>query len=129
MCWDDTTRRARLWRRQSRRRQGLWKRRGVEKSKSRLSHPAWKSRKRRGIPTFPQPRRRLVNLFNRTFHVLLKPDLLTCYRHREARFRLPRFRIVGGSVSVRKLEAESRKAIYRARANTSVTSSGCSLSP
>src|SRR6266403_4839841 len=24
---------------------GLWKRRGVEKSKKRLSHPAWKSRK------------------------------------------------------------------------------------
>ncbi len=39
------------------RRDGLWKRRGVEKSKSRLSHPAWKSRKPRGIPTFPQPRR------------------------------------------------------------------------
>jgi hypothetical protein len=36
---------------------GLWKRRGVEKSKNRLSHPAWKSRKPRGIPTFPQPRR------------------------------------------------------------------------
>jgi hypothetical protein len=31
---------------------GLWKRREVEKSKSRLSHPAWKSRKPRGIPTF-----------------------------------------------------------------------------
>ena len=39
------------------RRDGLWKRRGVEKSKNRLSHPAWKSRKPRGIPTFPQPRR------------------------------------------------------------------------
>ena len=36
---------------------GLWKRRGVEKSKNRLSHPAWKSRKPRGIPTFPQSRR------------------------------------------------------------------------
>ena len=39
------------------RRDGPWKRRGVEKSKNRLSHPAWKSRKPRGIPTFPQPRR------------------------------------------------------------------------
>ena len=35
----------------------------------------------RGIPTFPQPRRRLVNLLNRTYHVLLKPDILTCYGH------------------------------------------------
>src|SRR5260370_21972957 len=55
------------------RRHGLWKRRGVEKSKTRLSHPAWKSRKRRGIPTFPQPRRRLVNL--KTGHI-------TCYKNR-----------------------------------------------
>src|ERR1700694_3065810 len=44
------------------RRDGLWKRRGVEKSKNRLSHPAWKSRKPRGIPTLQQPRRLLVNL-------------------------------------------------------------------
>lgn len=29
--------------------------------------------------TFPQPRRRLVKLFNRTYHVLQKPDILTCY--------------------------------------------------
>jgi len=29
---------------------GLWKRRGVEKSKNRLSHPAWKSRKPAGFP-------------------------------------------------------------------------------
>src|SRR5713226_6784720 len=79
MCWDASTRRARLWRRQSRRREGLWKRRGLEKSKSRLSHPAWKSRKLRGIPTFPQPRRRQVKLLNRTFHVLQKADILTCY--------------------------------------------------
>src|SRR5712692_6177630 len=79
MCWDVSTRRARLWRRQSRRREGLWKRRGMEKSKSRLSHPAWKSRKLRGIPTFPQPRRRLVNLLNRTYRVLRKPDILICY--------------------------------------------------
>src|SRR6266567_5851566 len=81
MCWDASTRRARLWRRQSRRREGLWKRRGMEKSKSRLSHPAWKSRKLRGIPTFPQPRRRQVKLLNRTFHVLQKADILTCYGH------------------------------------------------
>src|SRR6266699_6324089 len=81
MCWDASTRRARLWRRQSRRREGLWKRRGLEKSKSRLSHPAWKSRKLRGIPTFPQPRRRQVKLLNRTFHVLEKADILTCYGH------------------------------------------------
>src|SRR6266568_1321948 len=82
MCWDASTRRARLWRRQSRRREGLWKRRGLEKSKSRLSHPAWKSRKLRGIPTFPQPRRRQVKLLNRTFHVLQKADILTCYGQR-----------------------------------------------
>src|SRR5712691_7379863 len=81
MCWDASTRRARLWRRQSRRREGLWKRRGLEKSKNRLSHPAWKSRKLRGIPTFPQPRRRQVKLLNRTFHVLQKADILTCYGH------------------------------------------------
>src|SRR6202041_1347425 len=65
--WDVSTHRERLWRKQSRGRKGLWKRRGVEKSKRRLSHPAWKSRKVRGIPTFPQPRRRLVKL--------LKPDM------------------------------------------------------
>src|SRR5216683_7204504 len=82
MCWDASTRRARLWRRQSRRREGLWKRRGLEKSKSRLPHPAWKSRKLRGIPTFPQPRRRQVKLLNRTFHVLQKADILTCYGQR-----------------------------------------------
>ena len=77
--WDVSTRRARLWRRPSRRRKGLWKRRGLEKSKRRLSHPAWKSRKVRGIPTFPPPRRRLVKLLNRTYHVLQNPDILTCY--------------------------------------------------
>jgi hypothetical protein len=49
---------------------GLWKSRGLEKSKNRLSHPAWKSRKVRGIPTFPQPRRRLVNLATGHNHVL-----------------------------------------------------------
>src|SRR5712691_6777205 len=81
MCWDVSTRRARLWRRQSRRREGLWKRRGLEKSKNRLPHPAWKSRKLRGIPTCPQPRRRQVKLLNRTFHVLQKADILTCYGH------------------------------------------------
>src|SRR5713101_3353969 len=52
------------------RRHGLWKRRGVEKSKTRLSHPAWKSRKRRAIPTFPQPRRRLVNSKTGHFNLL-----------------------------------------------------------
>src|SRR5260370_12518812 len=50
-----------------------WKRRGVEKSKSRLSHPAWKSRKVRGIPTFPPPRR--LREINQTRH-------FTCYRKR-----------------------------------------------
>src|ERR1700687_3630676 len=89
MYWGVSTRRARLWGRQPRRREGLWKRRGVEKSERRLSHPAWKSRKVRGIPTFPQPRRRLVNLLNRTYHVLQKPDILTCYGQGEVRFREP----------------------------------------
>src|ERR1039458_1338213 len=90
MYWGVSTRRARLWGRQPRRREGLWKRRGVEKSERRLSHPAWKSRKVRGIPTFPQPRRRLVNLLNRTYHVLQKPDILTCYGHpKRARRQLP----------------------------------------
>src|SRR6266567_2995486 len=93
MCWDASTRRARLWRRQSRRREGLWKRRGLEKSKSRLSHPAWKSRKLRGIPTFPQPRRRQVKLLNRTFHVLQKADILTCYGHREDILRVLSLRV------------------------------------
>jgi hypothetical protein len=58
--WAATTHKARLWRKIKRGADGLWKRRGVEKSKNRLSHPAWKSRKTRGIPTFPQPRLRLV---------------------------------------------------------------------
>src|ERR1019366_522705 len=44
----------------------LWKRRCVEKPKGRLFHSAWKSRTHRGIPTFPQPRRRSLNL---------KPDI------------------------------------------------------
>src|SRR5229473_3591349 len=52
---------------------GCGKDAGWKKSKNRLSHPAWKSRKRRGIPTFPQPRRRLVNL--KTGHI-------TCYKNR-----------------------------------------------
>src|SRR5579872_1049367 len=59
---------------------GLWRSRAVEKSHSGLSHRAWKSRTRRGIPTSPQPRRRVINL-NRTFHLLLKPDIFTCYEH------------------------------------------------
>src|SRR5260370_35112670 len=78
-CWDVTTRREGPWRRRPRRREELWKRRGVEKSERRLSHPAWKSRKVRGIPTFPQLRRRLVKLLHRTYHVLQKADILTCY--------------------------------------------------
>src|SRR5579872_7034784 len=57
---------------------GLWRSRAVEKSHSGLSHRAWKSRTRRGIPTSPQPRRRVINL-NRTFHLLLEPDIFTCY--------------------------------------------------
>jgi hypothetical protein len=52
----DTTHKVRLGLQIKRRRDGLWKRRGMEKSKNRLSHPAWKSRQPRGIPTFPQPR-------------------------------------------------------------------------
>src|ERR1017187_5185892 len=63
-----------------------WKRPRVEKSTSRLFHPAWKSRSRRGIPTFPPPRR--LRLYeqkqkpkNRTFHLLQKADILTCYEH------------------------------------------------
>src|SRR5690348_8493553 len=59
---------------------GLWKRRKAEKSKNRLSRLAWKSRKHRGIPTLPQPRRRLVVNLNRTFHLLQKPDIFTCYQ-------------------------------------------------
>jgi hypothetical protein len=59
----------------------LWKRRELEKSNTRLSHRAWKSRKHPGIPTFPPPRlRRLAKPQNRTFHVLQKPDIFTCYR-------------------------------------------------
>src|SRR2546428_7181217 len=57
---------------------GLWKKRGLEKSKNRLSHPAWKSRNVRGIPTFPQPRLRL-KFKNRTDRVLRKADILICY--------------------------------------------------
>ena len=57
----------------NRRRHGLWKSRGMEKSNNRLFHPAWKSRKVRGIPTFPQPRRRLVDLT--TGHIV-------CYKNR-----------------------------------------------
>jgi hypothetical protein len=37
-----------------------------------------KSRTTRGIPTFPQLRRRLDQFNNRTFHLLQKPDILTC---------------------------------------------------
>src|SRR3989442_13870139 len=57
---------------------GLWKKRGLEKSKNRLSHPAWKSRNVRGIPTLPQPRLRL-KFKNRTDRVLRKADILICY--------------------------------------------------
>jgi hypothetical protein len=42
---------------------------------------AWKPRKQRGISTFPQPRRRLGINHNRTFHLLLKPDILICSQH------------------------------------------------
>jgi hypothetical protein len=49
--------------------------------KSRLFHRAWKSRKERGIPTFPQPRLLLEINSNRTFHLLRKADILTCYEH------------------------------------------------
>src|SRR5215471_6319001 len=74
-----------LWKKQNAARVGLWKRRRAEKSKNRLSLPAWKSRKKRGIPTFPQPRlRREINL-NRTFHLLRKPDILICYEQRQKR--------------------------------------------
>ena len=34
----------------------------------------------RGIPTFPPPRLRLLSNLNRTYHVLRKADILTCYR-------------------------------------------------
>jgi hypothetical protein len=33
----------------------------------------------RAIPTFPQLRRLLANTRNRTFHLLQKADILTCY--------------------------------------------------
>src|SRR5208283_701132 len=64
-----------------------WKRRRVEKSPNRLSPPAWKSRQRRGIPTFPPLRRLRVyeqkpKPKNRTFHLLQKADIFTCYEHR-----------------------------------------------
>src|SRR5215469_10525259 len=69
---------------------GLWKRRQAEESKNRLSRFAWKSRNIRGIPTFPQPRGgRRLNL-NRTFHLLLKPDILICYQQCDPRRCDPR---------------------------------------
>src|SRR5262249_12801991 len=74
---------------------GLWTRREAEKSKNRLSRLAWKSRKHRGIPTFPQPRRRLAINLNRTFHLLLKPDILICYQH------MPRWRETSSSCTRR----------------------------
>src|ERR1700687_2252012 len=83
-AWDATARKE-IYCCQTRPCHGLWKRRGLEKSKNRLSHPAWKSRKVRGIPTFPQPRRRLVNLKNRTDRVLRKPVILICYEQIESR--------------------------------------------
>src|SRR5208283_5212225 len=68
-----------------------WKRRRVEKSPNRLSPPAWKSRQRRGIPTFPPLRRLRVyeqkpKPKNRTFHLLQKADIFTCYEQ-EARHK------------------------------------------
>ena len=61
----------------------LWKRCSVEKSEKRLFHLAWKSRPERGIPTFPQRRRLRIyaqpKTQNRTFHLLQKADILTCY--------------------------------------------------
>src|SRR5271165_4864861 len=69
--------------RKMRRPKTLGKRRAVEKSKNRLFPRAWKSRQQRGISTFPQ-RRRLRYMSksknqNRTFHLLQKADILTCY--------------------------------------------------
>jgi transposase len=63
-----------------------WKRRRREKSPSRLFPPAWKSRPERGIPTFPPPPRLLLydekqKPKNRTFHLLQKADIFTCYEH------------------------------------------------
>jgi len=81
IVWGITVRKERCWKTKKSARVGLWKRRKSEKSKNRLSRLAWKSRKHRGIPTFPQPRRLLVINLNRTFHLLQKPDILTCYRH------------------------------------------------
>src|SRR5215472_6799721 len=78
--WGITARTGCRYKTQKSARAGLWKRREVEKSKSRLSHLAWKSRKGRGIPTFPQPRRLLAINLNRTFHLLLKPDILICHQ-------------------------------------------------
>src|SRR5215472_17819278 len=78
--WGITARTGCRYKTQKSARAGLWKRREVEKSKSRLSHLAWKSRKVRGIPTFPQPRRLLAINRNRTFHLLLNPDILICHQ-------------------------------------------------
>src|SRR5271165_7672888 len=77
------------------RRPTLWKRRAVEKSKKRLFHRACKSRPDRGIATFPQRRRRLAyeptKKQNRTFHLLPKADILTCYEQRQR--RVPQVRV------------------------------------
>src|SRR5579862_5002212 len=81
---------------------GLWRSRAVEKPHSGLSHRAWKSRTRRGIPTSPQPRRRVINL-NRTFHLLLKPDIFTCYEHMQTPVRDRLRRAHKAKVTSRKL--------------------------
>src|SRR5271165_4276153 len=82
--WDVTT--PKVWlscQRKTRPPKTLWKRRAVEKSKKRLFPRACQSRPDRGIPTFPQRRRRLAYEHTknqkRTFHLLQKADIFTCY--------------------------------------------------
>jgi hypothetical protein len=49
-----------------------------------ISTAAWKSRKERSaFPQFPQPHGdQSTKQQNRTFHLLQKPDISICYRHR-----------------------------------------------
>src|SRR5450755_4251735 len=58
----------------------LWKRRSVEKSFG-LSHLAWESRPNRGIPTSHSHDGGALSTSNRTYRVLKKADILTCYGH------------------------------------------------
>ena len=63
-----------------------WKRRRLEKSQNRLSHPAWNPAQSAGFPL--SHRHHGDRLYeqnqkpkNRTFHLLQKADIFTCYEH------------------------------------------------